>query len=186
MIQLKQLQGWQGRINVNGTEYDTVNSVPDTVELVGATITLLPKVNKEVRRVKVEDSTDNREHLITVKQWLTQPATLEFDYNDRMNKGVPMPLRTMQGTIVKETAKSVYMHLHGSTKPVVHCMRCGRELTNPISRHYGLGIECIQKVGIVADINEVEKIKEQLVKIEGYWWIPKSSILSDEIVEADK
>lgn len=178
MIELKQLRGWAGRIVVNGTEYEGVDSVPDTIEL--ATIKLLPKV--EQRRVKVEDSTDVKEHLITVKQWLTQPATIEWDYNDRMNKGVPMPLRTMQGTIVKETAKSVYMHLHGSTKPVVHCMRCGRELTNPVSRYYGLGCECISKVGIVANPDEVDKIKEQLVKIEGYWWIPKSSILSDEIV----
>ena len=181
MIALKQLQGWRGKVNVNGTEYESVSSVPDNIEV--ATITLLPKVAEvERRRVRVDDSTDTAEHLITVKQWLTQPATPEFDYNDRMNNGVPMPLRTMQGTIVKETAKSVYMHLHGSTKPVVHCMRCGRELTNPISRCYGLGIECIQKVGIVARPDEVEKIKEQLVKVEGYWWIPKSSILSDEIV----
>ena len=178
MIQLKQLQGWQGKVIVNGTEYESVSSVPSDIEL--ATITLLPAVER--RRVKVEDSTDDREHLITVKQWLTQPATPEWDYNDRMNKGVPMPLRTMQGTVLKETAKSVYMHLHGSVKPVVHCMRCGRELTNPISRHYGLGTECLGKVGILVDPDEVEKIKEQLVKIEGNWWIPRTSILSDEIV----
>ena len=178
MIQLKQLQGWQGKVIVNGTEYESVSSVPSDIEV--ATITLLPAVER--RRVKVEDSTDDREHLITVKQWLTQPATPEWDYNDRMNKGVPMPLRTMQGTVLKETAKSVYMHLHGSVKPVVHCMRCGRELTNPISRHYGLGTECLGKVGILVDPDEVEKIKEQLVKIEGNWWIPRTSILSDEIV----
>lgn len=178
MIEYKQLRGWKGKICVNGTEYESVSSVPDTIKI--TTITLLPK--SEVRRVKVDDSTDTREHLITVKKWLTQPATFEWDYNDRMNKGIPMPLRTMQGTIVKETAKSVYMHLHGSTKPVIHCMRCGKELTNPVSRHYGLGIECLTKVGIIADPNEVDKIKEQLVKIEGFWWIPRSSIISDEIV----
>ena len=182
MIRYKQFAGWQGRVNVNGTEFESVGSVPDNIEV--TTLTLLPKVEQraEQRRVRVEDIDDSAEHLITVKQWLTQPATPEWDYNERMNKGVPMPLRNMQGTIVKQTEKSVYMHLHGVAKATVKCMRCGRELTNPVSRAYGLGIECIQKVGIVADIHEVEKIKEQLVKVEGYWWIPKTSIVSDEIV----
>ena len=182
MIPLKQLQGWKGKVNVNGTEYDNVASVPNRIELQGATITLLPIVEQRRVKVDVTESTDESEHLIKVKQWLTQPATPEWDYNARMNNNVPMPLRVMAGTIEKETTKSVYMHLHGVVRPVITCMRCGRELTNPVSRAYGLGCECIQKVGIVADPEEVEKIKEELVKIEGYWWIPRSSILSDEII----
>lgn len=175
----KQLLGWNGRVVVNGTEYENIGSVPN--DITPTTITLLPKVEK--RRVKVEDVTSNTEHLITVKQWMTQPATPDFDYMAKMNNNVPMPLRTMQGTIEKETAKSVYMHLHGSVKPTIRCMRCGRELTNPVSRKYFLGIECIQKVGIFRDINDVEGIKEDLVNTTWSGWIPKSSIISDEIVE---
>ena len=175
---IKQLMGWSGKVVVNGTEYENIGSVPN--DIVATTITLLPKV--EYRRVKVEEVSDSTEHLITVKQWLTQPATPDFDYMERMNKNIPMPLRTMQGKILKETEKSVYMHLHGSIKPTIRCMRCGRELTNPVSRKYFLGIECIQKVGIFRDVNDIEGIKEDLVKTEWTGWIPKSSIISDEIV----
>lgn len=181
MIQLKQLRGWQGRIVVNGTEYENTDSVPDTIELSGATINLLPKV--EQRRVKVDDTLDDREHLITVRQWMTQCSTPDFDYMKKFNKDIPMPLRTMQGTIEKETEKSVYMHLHGSTKPTIRCMRCGKELTNPISRKYFLGVECIQKVGIFRPIDDIEGIKEDLVKINWSGWIPKSAIITDEIVD---
>lgn len=53
MIQLKQLQGWQGKICINGTEYESVDFVPDTLDLEGATIDLIPKAEK--RRVRVED-----------------------------------------------------------------------------------------------------------------------------------
>lgn len=181
MIQFKQLQGWQGRVSIDGTEYDSVNSVPESIELKGATINLLPKVEK--RRVRVEDVTSSEVHLITVKQWMTQPSTPEFDYMARFNKDIPMPLKTMEGTIEKETEKSVYMHLHGSVRPTIRCMRCGKELTNPVSRKYFLGIECIQKVGIIRDVNDIEGIKEDLVKTEWTGWIPRSAIISDEIVD---
>jgi hypothetical protein len=91
----------------------------------------------------------------------------------------------MQGTIVKQTEKSVYMHLHGVAKATVKCMRCGRELTNPVSRAYGLGVECLGKVGILVDLNDIDTIREHLIHVEWTGWIPKSSILSDEIVDVE-
>ena len=161
----KQLLGWSGRVVVNGTEYESVGSVPNDIEI--TTITLLPKVEK--KRIKVDEVEDNTEHVITVRQFMTR-----VDSN-------PMPMRTMVGKIVRETAKAVYMELHGQALPVVTCMRCGRTLTNPVSRHYGLGIECIQKVGIPFDANDVENIKEAMVDVKWTGWCPKSAIESDEI-----
>lgn len=158
----KQLLGWSGRVVVNGTEYENIGSVPNDIEI--ATITLLPKY----RRVKVEDVTDDTEHVITVRQFMTRVESN------------PMPMRTMVGKIKRETAKAYYMELHGQALPVVTCMRCGKTLTNPVSRHYGLGVECLSKVGIVADENDIEDIKESMVNVKWSGWCPKSAIESNE------
>lgn len=165
----KQLLGWQGRVVVNGTEYENIGSVPNSVT--PTTITLLPKVEK--RRVKVEDVTDDTEHVITVRQFMTR-----VDSN-------PMPMRTMVGKIKRETAKAYYMELHGQALPVVTCMRCGKTLTNPVSRHYGLGVECIQRVGIPFNADDIENIKEAMVDIKWCGWLPKSSVESDEIYRGE-
>lgn len=175
----KQLSGWQGRVVVNGTEYENIGSVPNSIT--PTTITLLPKIEK--RRVKVEDVTSNTEHLITVKQYMTKPASPEFDFMDRFNKGIPMPLRTMQGIIEKETKGMYYMKLHGQGLRTVTCLRCGRELTNPISRYHGIGPECVQKLGMCFAVTDVEKIKEALIDIKWDGYVIKSAILEDKIVE---
>ena len=95
----------------------------------------------------------------------------------KFNNDNPMPLRTMQGTIEKETRGMVYMKLHGVGREEIHCMRCGRSLTNPISRHYGIGPECMQKVGFVGiGIEEVDLIKEKLQEVTWEGWIIKSAI----------
>ena len=113
--------------------------------------------------------TEDVEHVLTVRQYMTR-----VDSN-------PMPMRKMVGKIKRETAKAYYAELHGQALPVVTCMRCGRELTNPVSRHYGLGIECIQKVGIPFSVDDVENIKEALIDVKWSGWIPKSAIENDEI-----
>lgn len=159
----KQLSGWQGKVVVNGTEYESVDSVPNNIEI--TTITLLPKVEK--RRVRVEDVADDAERIITVRQFMTR-----VDSN-------PMPMRTMVGKIKRETAKAYYMELHGQALPVVTCIRCGKTLTNPVSRHYGLGVECIQRVGIPFNADDIENIKEAMVDIKWSGWCPKSAIESN-------
>ena len=181
---IKQLAGWQGKVNVNGQEFASISEVSEDVLKDTTTITLLPVVQRH--RVRVEDVNDNAEHIITVRQYMTRPASPEFDFMDKWNNGIPMPMRTMAGRVVKETAKMVYMELHGYGKPSVYCVRCGKELTNPVSRYYGLGIECIQKVGIAREINDIEGIKEDLKKVEWNGWIIKSSIISDEIYSGGK
>ena len=166
----KQLSGWQGRVVVNGTEYENIGSVPNSIT--PTTITLLPKVEK--RRVKVEDVTDDTEHVITVRQFMTRVESN------------PMPMRTMVGKIKRETAKAYYMELHGQALPVVTCMRCGKTLTNPVSRYYGLGVECLSKVGIVADESAIEDIKESMTNVRWSGYIPKSAILENEIFDGSQ
>lgn len=164
---IKQLSGWSGRVVVNGTEYENIGSVPNGIT--PTTITLLPKVVKaENRRVKVEDVTDDTERVITVRQFMTRVESN------------PMPMRTMVGKIKRETAKAYYMELHGQALPVVTCMRCGKTLTNPVSRHYGLGIECIQKVGIPFNADDIENIKEAMIDVKWCGWCPKSAVEGNE------
>ena len=131
---IKQLSGWQGCIVVNGVEYGSVGEVSALPLDNKTVIRLIPVKKKE--KAQVATFEDDSIRVITVRQFMTQV------------ENNPMPMRTMVGKITRETAKAYYMELHGQALPVVTCMRCGRSLTNPISRHYGLGVECINKVGL--------------------------------------
>lgn len=173
---IKQLLGWEGKVNINGTDFENIGAVPATLLLDNNSVIKLYPAKQEVKHSVAQSVDDNTEYTITVRQYMTQPSTPEFDFMDKFNKGIPMPMRTMTGVIVKETPKMVYMKLHGQAKKTIRCMRCNKELTNPVSRLYGLGIECIQKVGIPFDVTDVENIKEALVNVTWEGWIIKSAI----------
>lgn len=52
-----------------------------------------------------------KSYKITVKKYMTEPATVNFDFQDKWNNGNPMPLCIMQGEIIKETRGMYYMKL---------------------------------------------------------------------------
>lgn len=52
-----------------------------------------------------------KSYKITVKKYMTEPSTPNFDFQDRWNDGKPMPLCTMQGEVIKETRGMYYMKL---------------------------------------------------------------------------
>lgn len=62
--------------------------------------------NMESNKMEVGKS-----YKITVKKYMTEPATSNFDFQDKFNSGVPMPLCTMQGEVIKETRGMYYMEL---------------------------------------------------------------------------
>ena len=73
------------------------------------------------RKIK-EDNTDllcstvkkmevGKSYKITVKKYMTEPATSTFDFQDKWNDGKPMPLCTMQGKVTKETRGMFHMEL---------------------------------------------------------------------------
>lgn len=70
------------------------------------------EVNKEdyicspVHKMEVGKS-----YKITVKKYMTEPSTFNFDFQDKWNNGVPMPLCTMQGKVTKETRGMFHMEL---------------------------------------------------------------------------
>ena len=52
-----------------------------------------------------------KSYKITVKKYMTEPATSTFDFQDKWNNGKPMPLCTMQGKVTKETRGMFHMEL---------------------------------------------------------------------------
>ena len=117
---IQQLSSWQGSIEIDGTFYASVADIPTIPQ--GATIRLMPRV--AIQPVVGE----NVEHIITVKQYMTKPASPEFNFMAQWNNNIPMPMRTMVGTIEKETKGMVYMKLHGDyiADRMYTCMCCGQ------------------------------------------------------------
>ena len=179
------LRKWQGAVVIDGVEYENIASAESAIKRLsdGMNIILKAKcknpVNEQVtpseNPVKTVERTGEIE--ITVKPYMTKPATPEFDFMAKWNDDKPMPLRTMTGVIEKETRGMVYMHLHGQAQETVTCMCCGRELTHPVSRHYGIGPICMNKVGIMCDIEDIETIKEKLVDVKWSGWVIRSAII---------
>lgn len=193
---LNMLKSWEGRVVVNGKEYDSVESVRIENKTLSGTINikLLPKQLNAVKNdsdafQRYEKSSSQSvaeksgEIRITVKKYMTEKSAPGFDFMAKWNNDNPMPLRTMTGTVIQETRGMVKMKLHGVGKAEICCMRCGRQLTNPISRHYGIGPECMQKIGFVGiDIEDVDTIKEKLQSMTWEGWVIKSAITEQEEV----
>ena len=131
---------------------------------------------------KVKKMEVGKSYKITVKKYMTEPATSTFDFQDKWNNGKPMPLCIMQGEVIKETRGMYYMNLQGKSEPTSRCLVCGKTLTNQISKLYGIGPECSEKVGLIRIESEEEakeKLKHIMKKIDDIaWtgWVIKSAI----------
>lgn len=123
-----------------------------------------------------------KSYKITVKKYMTEPATANFDFQDKWNNGKPMPLCIMQGEVIKETRGMYYMNLQGKSELTAKCLCCGRALLNPISKLYGIGPECSDKIGLIRIESEEEakeKLKDimkQINDISWTGWVIKSAI----------
>lgn len=123
-----------------------------------------------------------KSYKITVKKYMTEPATANFDFQDKWNNGKPMPLCIMQGEVIKETRGMYYMSLQGKAEPTPKCLVCGRVLLNPVSKLYGIGPECSEKIGLIRIESEEEAkeklkhIMEQIDDISWTGWVIKSAI----------
>lgn len=181
------IKNWKGPVEVNGTLYDSINAVNL------ADIKTLGEINiKLLHTEKIENkgnTSENRaidvtEYQITVKRYMTQKASATFDFMEKWNNNIPMPLRTMVGTVEKETRGMVYMKLHGDIieERVCTCMKCGRVLTNPVSQYFGIGPECgghnyVHPFNTDEELKAaVDAYKKQLRNITWEGWVIKSAI----------
>lgn len=134
------------------------------------------------KKMAIDKMVVGGKYKIEVKKYMTESATSTFDFQDKWNNGIPMPLCIMQGNVIKETRGMYYMNLQGKAEPTSKCLVCGKTLTNPISKLYGIGPECSEKVGLIRIESEdeaKEKLKhimEQIDDISWTGWVIKSAI----------
>ena len=67
---------------------------------------------KDYTWTKVKKMEVGKSYKITVKKYMTEPATSTFDFQDKWNNGKPMPQCKMEGEVIKETRGMYYMQLN--------------------------------------------------------------------------
>ena len=188
---IRQLADWKGRVSVNGVEYNSIREVP-TLSLDNTTVITLFPVTQTVK-TPVKAVSDKVEHIITVRRYMTEKSSEGFDFMKKWNNNIPMPMRTMVGTVEKETKGMVYMKLHGDyiADRMYTCMCCGKKLTNPVSQFFGVGPECGGH-NYVHPFNTDEELRQAVdayrsVLVSKTWegWCIKSAIIEDIIKEND-
>lgn len=136
----------------------------------------------------IEKMEIGKSYKITVKKYMTEPATSNFDFQDKWNNGTPMPFVIMRGEVIKETRGMYYMDLHAEAEQTSTCIRCGRPLTNKISMLYGIGPECgshcyINPFDTEEELNEhLEEVKLKIREVKWSGWIIKSAIKKWEVI----
>lgn len=182
---LQAIESWKGKVIIDDVEYGNLDEAKANVNR--ANRILLQPFHKAT--TSVASVNDAKEYVISVRKYMTMPSTSEFDFHDRWNNGIPMPLRTMVGTIEKETKGMVYMKLRGDlcSHLTQTCMRCGREITNPVSQYFGMGPECGHH-NYVSPFQNDEELKEAVEKyrkevlnqITWEGWIIKTAIFDQK------
>ena len=150
-------------------------------------------VFKAVRPVKVEEPLHisgnhmrkGHEYIVRVKQWMTQKTKDDgFDFMRHWNKDVPMPLRVMRGRVLSETRGMLYMELKACPIETDYCMKCGKPLTHPVSKLYGLGPECgghfhINPFNTEEELQlALDEVRRKMSEVTWSGWIAKSGVES--------
>lgn len=187
---LDKLKVWKGSIVINGKSYDAWDDAQKraTSDEKITDVILYAKANRAVESSPDALATvQSVEYMITVKKYMTKPSSPSFDFMEKWNNNIPMPLMRMMGTVEKETRGMVYMKLRGDfigdTSSV--CLRCGKEINNPVSKYFGMGPICGSH-NYVNPFDTEEELRqaidryrrEYLQKITWEGWIIKSAITS--------
>lgn len=183
---LSLLKDYKGSLEINGVKYNSVSDAIKRFKSDGKKITI--KLFNENRERNTEQ-TERKQRKIFVKQYMTRKASEGFDFMKQWNNDNPMPLRTMIGTVERETNGMVYMKLHAdiTSEKTMRCLACGRPITNPVSQYFGMGPECSGHKYINPFYSEeelkkaVQDYRENVLKnITWEGWIIKSAILEEE------
>ena len=127
---------------------------------------------------------------VKVRQYMTKPSSPEFDFQAKWNNNVPMPMRIMTGKIIQETKGMYKMEMWGQIveEQASICMKCGRKLTHPVSKYFGIGPECGGHdynnpfESDEALLAAVKKENERLMNIRWTGWVIKSAIEEMEVM----
>lgn len=123
------------------------------------------------------------EYIVRVKRWMTQKTTDDsFDFMRHWNSNIPMPFRVMRGRVLSETRGMLYMELKACALKTDYCMKCGKPLSHPVSKLYGLGPECgshyhINPFETEEELqNAIQEVREKLNNITWTGWVAKSGV----------
>lgn len=187
-----ELKSWPGAIEIDGTIYPSVETAQNMLNSACFNFSSIKLCDKQTQAPEKPVSVDGvTTYKITVRQYMTKPASPEFDFMAKWNNNIPMPMRTMVGTVEKETSGMVYMHLHGDITSTVtqYCMKCGKVISNPVSQFFGMGPECggHNYTNPFESEEELKSVvenyrKNYLQKITWSGWIIKSAIVEREEV----
>lgn len=186
---LELLVSYKGELEVNGKHFrSVVEAVKAFNDYVGEmtirlNVTAQTPAAQQPEQVSVT-AEPKPVYQIKVRKYMTQPSSPSFDFQDKWNNGVPMPMRIMVGTVLKETKGMYKMELHAELTEELPdiCMKCGRALTNPVSRYFGIGPECgghnyTNPFDTEDELKAAVKVhKEQLRKVTWTGWVIKSAI----------
>lgn len=187
--ELVNMFNWEGELEINGTRYKSVIDIPKDIQIDSDTTVLL--IPNETVSAGQNTQASDTEYRVTVRKYMTNKATPTFDFMAKWNNNVPMPLMTMIGTIEKETPGMYYMHLRADTSftTVDRCMNCGKVITNPVSKYFGMGPECgrhnyVNPFNSEDELNEAVNTykREVLSKITWSGWVIKSAITNLEVL----
>lgn len=142
------LLDYKGSLEVNGKTYSSVQAaIKDLGKYSGTLEVKLNSNNLTLEDSEAQVKPKNYEdtiYQVKVKQYMTKPASSDFDFHRKWNNDIPMPLRVMVGKVIDETPGMLKMELHGEIvgeiTPV--CMKCGKSLSNKVSQYFGMGPEC--------------------------------------------
>ena len=189
---LRLLKDWKGEVEIDDKHYTSIENATSDFKSVSDAIHIkLYSANKKRSETHPDASeSDKQEYRITVKRYMTETASPGFDFMAKWNDNNPMPLKTMIGTVDKETRGMVHMTLHGDiyAEKICTCMKCGRRLTNPVSQFFGIGPECgghnyTHPFDTDEELHEaVAQYKKQLQAITWSGWIIKSAIIEQELI----
>lgn len=123
------------------------------------------------------------EYIIRVKRWMTEATTNDsFDFMRRWNTNIPMPMRVMRGRVLSETRGMLYMELHACPLKTDYCMRCGKPLSHPVSKLYGLDPECgghyhINPFDTEEELRAaIKEVRQKLNNVTWTGWVAKSGV----------
>lgn len=192
---LNLLEGYKGSLEINGIMYSSIKAAVQALKgYEGEVVVVLNKQEQKEEKApvnNVQEIKDSPIYKIKVRQYMTKPSSPEFNFHDKWNNGVPMPMRIMVGRKLKETRGMVQMELWGEiTDEITHsCMKCGKRLTNNVSKFFGIGPECgghnyTNPFETEEELKAaVKDMQEQLKEIKWTGWIIKSSIEEEVYLE---
>lgn len=140
-------------------------------------------IHSEPLHISGDNLRKGHEYIVQVKSWMTRPTVSDsFDFMRHWNNNIPMPMRVMRGRVLSDTRGMVYMELRACTMKTEHCMKCGRPITHPVSRLYGLGPECgehyhINPFNTEEELqNALQEVQHKLNQVTWTGWIAKSGV----------